>query len=73
MLKQKEIVEIFKEVVLEDERFWYPNADVFSNAVLALIQVDLKSKFDVYCDILELDRKTVKKDWKKSKTINLKE
>lgn len=35
-----------------DERFSYPSASMFSNAPLAIIQTDLKSRHKVLTDIL---------------------
>ncbi len=46
MKTKKEIEEKLKKVE-SDERLHYPSADVFTNAPLALIQVELESQRDI--------------------------
>jgi len=45
-MRSKKDIEKKIEELQEDERLGYPNATVFSNAPLALIQLSLKAKLD---------------------------
>jgi hypothetical protein len=60
MKTKPEIQKMLKEVE-EDERLYYPAADVFSNAPLALIQVGLANRSDVLRDVLGMPHLNLKK------------
>ena len=54
---RKEIILRIKEEIAEieaDERYSYPPADVFINAPLALIQVELKARRNAFKTVLEM-------------------
>jgi len=49
-----QVLEKLKEI-MSDERLWYPSATIDTNAVLALVQVDLRAKADILCWVLGIN------------------
>lgn len=64
MISQEQIQGMLTEVE-NDERLYYPAADVFSNAPLALIQVQLETKSSLLRSILEMPKLDLNKLRKK--------
>lgn len=55
-MKTKDEIERYLQKVLEDERLSYPSADIWTNAPLALVQLELETKRDVLKWVLEKDK-----------------
>lgn len=51
-MKQEPEIITMLQMIMTDDRLWYPTANVFDNAPLALVQVDLRSKADMLCWVL---------------------
>jgi len=52
MLSEKEIRKVLAEV-LADDRLYEPPANVFVNAPLAIVQIQLETKIQMLCMVLE--------------------
>lgn len=51
---REEVLIRTKDELLKDERLYYPTANIFINAPLALIQLQLATTINVYETILEI-------------------
>lgn len=51
-MKTKKQVLTSLGALMLDERLWYKNATIDENAILALVQVDLRAKADTLCWVL---------------------